>query len=89
MSAIALPLIHTTAADNEVLGVSPTVNIENLKDISPVDIPAFENAPARYQIIFTELNTDNQIKKVTWSFSVKATRDAKFAAVVALASTAV
>lgn len=89
MSAIALPLIHTTAAENEVLGVSPVVNIENLKDLSVVDIPAIGNAPARYQIIFTELNTDNQIKKVIWEFAASATRDAKFAAVVALASTAV
>jgi len=89
MSALAKPLIHTTAADNEVLGVSPVVNVENVKDISVVDIPSIGNAPARYQIIFTVLNTDGQLKNVIWSFSLSATRDAKYAAAVALASAAV
>lgn len=89
MSALAKPLIHTVAADNEVLGVSPVVNIENVKDVSPIDIPAMANAPARYQINFVVLSTEGQLKNVVWSFSVKATRDAKYAAVVALASAAV
>lgn len=89
MSALAKPLIHTVDADNEVLGVSPVVNVEQLISMSPVDIPAMGSSKAKYRIVFVQLETDNQPKEIHWDFTVKATRDAKFAAALALASAAV
>lgn len=89
MSALAKPLIHTVAASNLVLGVSPTVNVEQLISMNPVDIPGMGNAKAKYRIVFVQLETDNQPKTIHWDFAVKATRDAKFAAALALSSAAV
>lgn len=89
MSAIALPLIHTTAADNLSLGVSPFVPAEDVKNISVVDVPAMESSKARFEIHFTILSTDNQPKTIVWRYSLSATRDADFALVVTALSAAI
>lgn len=90
MSAIAKPLTFTPNSDAGA--VSAVVNVEHIKDIAIADIPArTENGKPKYVINVVILNTDNQQKIVTWTYqtvaNAQATRDADYAALVALAAT--
>ena len=90
MSAIAKPLTFTPNSDAGA--VSAVVNVEFIKDISIADIPPrTENGKPKYVINVTILATDNQLKTVTWTYQTvanpQATRDADYAALVALAGT--
>ena len=87
MSALAKPGAFTPNSDAGAN--SAMVNLDHVKDISVVDVPALgDNGKATYKIIFSILSTDNQPKTVEWLYrnvaTAKTARDADYAAVVAL-----
>ena len=86
MSALAKPGAFTPNSDAGA--ISAMVNLDHLKDVSVIDVPArTENAKPTYKIVFNMLSTDNQPKSVEWDYqnvaAPQATRDADYAAVAA------
>lgn len=82
MSSIALPLIHSVTATNTVGGVSPTVPIEQVIDISVLDITNVPGGSPRYEIIFTVLSTDNQPRKIIWRYADATARDTEYGTII-------
>lgn len=83
MSALAKPMIHPTAVGS----VGSEVNIELVTNIEVLDIPQFENTPAKYLIIFS-FNND-PANDVTWSYTSSASRNTSRANIRTLASNAI
>jgi hypothetical protein len=83
MSALATPFIHPTASGS----VGSEVNIELVTNISVVDIPAFENTPAKYLIVFSFDN--DPANDVTWTYLTSASRNTSRTNIRTFASTAI
>ena len=90
MSAIAKPLIHSTAV---VGGESEVVNVDQIMSMVKNDIPIVRPELAdrvKYTLEFAVLSTENQPRIVTWDYgfgaAALAARDAGYTAALALAS---
>lgn len=89
MSAIATPLIHSTAT---ISGSSDPVNVETCRSITKVTVnPATGvNSKGTYAIVFHHnengVGTPNQTE---WKFEDEAARDAEYDLLIAMVSTVV
>lgn len=82
MSALAKPMVHSTTA---IAATASMVNIEEVKAISKVDLPAVGNKPARYMMIFI-LKSGG---KTAWGYTTQALRNTDYTNLLAQVSTAV
>tara|TARA_R110000772_G_scaffold1095_4_gene3874 strand:+ start:841 stop:1095 length:255 start_codon:yes stop_codon:yes gene_type:complete len=80
MSALAKPMIHSTAT---VVSPSSMVSIENLKSIYKADTPNRVGGAPSYTIGF--LYKDGASKTV-WKFATSAARNTEYTRIITLAS---
>jgi len=87
MSALAKPLIHSV---NVLSGQSDPVNVEEIQTMTRVvnDNPGI-NTTSEFHLAFAMRDHDQNPKSVTWKFADETALDAAYAAILALASTAV
>ncbi len=87
MSALAKPLIHSV---NVLSGQSDPVNVEEIQTMTRVvNENTGINAPAQYHLSFGLRAHDQNPKSMTWKFADETALDDAYAAILALASTAV
>lgn len=76
MSAIAKPMAHDVSATN----INALIPVEQVKDVSPLDVPAIGNYGPKYYLTFTLLDgTSKQLQYTTSALRDTALSDYKAA----------